>query len=316
MIKFVVYGKIIIDNIRLLDGRIARNVLGGGGPQGAFGARLWDASVGFLSRSGTDMPTEPGDMLHSLGLDLSGWMQYPDLPTLRGGLAYDERQQLVPAHIAGLDSVTRVELLEHWHTLLSRPIPLPSAYRSPRAIHLITEYHDEPMVHDALALHAKGAVFSLEPIIDYKGWTNREEILSLLPQVDLVTPDWPSASGIAGSDDPKQVMQHWAKLGARAVAVRHSQHGSYVWDGDHDEYWHVPAVPAPVIDPTGAGNSYGGGWCVGWTHTQNARVAGCYGTTSASFLVRQVGMPPMSAALQQEAHALFEQTLPKIKRLL
>ena len=46
MVDYVVYGKIIIDDIRLKNGNIIRNQLGGCGPQGAFGARVWDASVG------------------------------------------------------------------------------------------------------------------------------------------------------------------------------------------------------------------------------------------------------------------------------
>ena len=54
-VDFLVYGKIIIDDIKLQKtGQIQHGVLGGGGPQGAFGARVWADSVGFLSRSGTD----------------------------------------------------------------------------------------------------------------------------------------------------------------------------------------------------------------------------------------------------------------------
>jgi sugar/nucleoside kinase (ribokinase family) len=306
MIAYAVYGKIIIDNIRLSEGSVVRGVLGGGGPQGAFGARLWSDSVGFLSRSGSDIPPDAADMLRGLDIDLGGWVKYEDLATFRGGLAYDEQQLLLA------DNPLKAEMPSlpgHWDAMLSRPIALPETYRAPRAIHLITEYYDEPMVKDALALRAAGAVFSLEPIIDYRKWTNREQMLSLFPQVDIVTPDWPSASGIAGSADPKQVMQKWTKFGAPAVAVRHSQYGSYVWDCAHDQIWHIPAVPVQVVDPTGAGNSYGGGWCVGWTETREARRAGCYGAVSASFLVRQVGLPKMSPALQREAHKLYEPTL-------
>src|SRR5262245_11704649 len=104
MIQYVIYGKIIIDNIRLLDGTIVRGVLGGGGPQAVFGARLWNDSVGFLSRSGTDMPEEPAGALRALDVDLTGWVQYDDLPTLRGGLAYDENQRLVTTQVAEIDS--------------------------------------------------------------------------------------------------------------------------------------------------------------------------------------------------------------------
>ncbi len=312
MIEYVVYGKIIIDTIRLLDGSVARDILGGGGPQGAFGARLWQDSVGFLSRSGTDIDPKALEMLRGLDVDLSGWVQYDDLPTFRGGLAYDDQQMYISDNPLKVESAVR---LGHWEKMLSRPIPLPEAYRAPRAIHLITEYFDEPMVQDALELRAQGAVFSLEPLIDHRKWLNVEKLIALLPQVDLVTPDWPSASGMARSHDPKQVMQYWATLGARAVAVRHSQYGSYTWDRDHNQMWHIPILPVQVVDPTGAGNSYGGGWCVGWAETRDARSAGCYGAVSASFLVECVGVPRVTPDLRQEAQARLEHALAKVKAL-
>ncbi len=56
MVDYVIYGKIIIDDIVVAGSRL-RSVLGGGGPQAAFGARLWNESVGFLSRSGGDLDT-------------------------------------------------------------------------------------------------------------------------------------------------------------------------------------------------------------------------------------------------------------------
>lgn len=310
MIQYAVYGKIIIDNIRLLDGSIARNVLGGGGPQGAFGVRLWNDYVGFLSRMGTGMPEGPEKELCELGVDLSGVVRYDDLPTLRGGMAYDEKQRMVATDIADFDPVIRMAT---WKELLSRAIPLPDAYRAVRAIHLITEYWDEPMARAALELRAQGAIFSLEPLIGYGEWSNGEPLKEVLPHVDIVTPDFPAASRLAGSEEPLEVMKFWSKLGARAVAVRNSQYGSYVWDRDHDQFWHIPIVPVTVVDPTGAGNSYGGGWCVGWTETWDARLAGCYGSVSASFLVERVGVPPVTPGMRALAHARLEAALANVE---
>lgn len=312
MIDIAVYGKIIIDNIRLLDGTTVQGVLGGGGPQGAIGARLWSDSVGLLSRSGYDMPDGPIAMLKSLGLDLQGWMQYSDLKTLAAGLAYDENQRLLSEHALRVRTAERTEL---WNAMLGRPIPLPADYAAARAIHLITEFWTEPMFLAALELRGRGAVFSLEPIIDFRKWTNSETLRDVLPRVDLVTPDFPSASGMAGTDDPLAVMRHWIGLGARAVAVRDSHRGSYVWDRDHDQIWHVPIVPIDVVDPTGAGNAYGGGWCAGWLETADARVAGCYGASSASFLVERVGLPAFSDEVRALARSRMERALEGTKRL-
>ncbi len=307
MIKYIIYGKIIIDDVKLSDGSLVRSVLGGGGPQAAFGARLWSDSVGFLSRSGTDIEPEHVEALRNLKIDESGWQPFPNIPTPRTVMQYDENEYLVGG---GLTTCP-----DDWTRLLSQPLSLPPSYQEPRVIHLVTEYPDEPMVETTLHLRERGAIFSLEPLIDFRKWTNRDDMLTLLRQVDVVTPDWPSASAIAGSDDPRQVVEHWSTLGPRTVAVRHGQFGSYVWDGDHDQIWHIPAVPVEVVDPTGAGNAYGGGLCVGWAETRDSRIAGCYGAISASFLVRRYGLPAMSTRLQAEARAFLDQTLASTHQL-
>ncbi|HUF36989.1 MAG TPA: carbohydrate kinase family protein [Anaerolineales bacterium] len=311
-VDYIVYGKIIIDDIRLKSGEIVRGVLGGGGPQGAFGVRLWADHVGFMSRSGTDIEPHFVDDLRKLDIDLSGYVQYEKIRTPRSSMFYDENEYIDHSRRKGpVMVVTREEFLE----LLHQRLTLPGHFRTPRAVHLITEFANEPMVLDALALRAEGAVFSLEPIIDFRTWSNKEEIKALLPQCDIATPDWPAASGWAESDDPLAVMKYWSKLGARMVAVRHGEHGSYAWDRDHDRIYHIPATPVNVIDVTGAGNAYGGGLCCGWVETRDALKAACYGAVSAWFLVGRVGLPEMDLPLRARAGELFEQTLENAREL-
>ena len=312
MLHYLIYGKIIIDDIQLANGQIVRGVLGGGGPQAAFGARLWIDSVGLLSRSGTDIEAEHLQTLANLQVDLQGWHKYPDIPTPRTHLRYDEEEYIRSEQGNVLEMVVS---LEDWRRLLTQELSLPPAYQRPRIIHLITEFFDEPMVQTALELRQQGAIFSLEPLVDYQQWRNKEALLALLPQVDIVTPDWPSASGIAASDDPKQVLQFWSKPGPALVAIRRGQHGSYVWDNRRDQMWHIPPVPVKLVDPTGAGNSYGGGLCVSWTKHGEARLAGCCGAISAKFLVERAGVPPITKTLQAQAQTLLEQVADSARQL-
>jgi sugar/nucleoside kinase (ribokinase family) len=306
MMDYVVYGKIIIDDI-VVGEEVVRSILGGGGPQAAFGARLWSDSVGFLSRSGSDLAVSHREALRGLAIDLSGWRQFPAIPTPRTLMRYDAEERLTGGLLTSP---------EDWTRLLSEPLTLPSAYRRPRAIHLVTEFPDEPMVQTALELRSQGTLFSLEPLpFGPSDPSSFERMLALLARVDIVTPDWPTASALAGSDDPERVMRHWSRLGPKLVAIRHGARGSYLWSRERDEVWRVPAVPTRVVDPTGAGNAYGGGLCVGWTETGDARHAGCYGAIAAAMLIRQVGFPPLSPALRQEAAALLPPALAEASRL-
>jgi cytidine kinase len=303
--KYVIYGKIIIDDI-VVAGRRVRSVLGGGGPQAAFGARLWSDSVGFVSRSGSDLAAVHLDVLRGLDVDLTGWRQFPDIPTPRTLMQYDEEEYLTGGLLTGRDD---------WMRLLNEPAPLPPAYQHPRAIHLVTDFPEEPMVGAALDLHSQGTVVSLEPLTVTFSSLDWDRMLSLIGKVDVVAPDWPTASRQAAHDDPKRVIHYWSRLGPAMIAVRHGASGSYVWSRDSDEAWHIPAVPTRVVDPTGAGNAYGGGLCVGWTATGDARQAGSYGAISAALLVRQVGLPRLSSELRHEAEQLVEQTVAATRRL-
>lgn len=300
LIDYVIYGKVIIDDIQLADGRLVRGLLGGGGPQAACGARLWSEGVGLVTRTGADLVPAQETALRALDVDLQGWREFPGIPTPRTLMRYDGQEYLT----GGLASCR-----EDWTCLLDQRVPLPPAYRQPKAIHLITEFPDEPMVADALALRGRGAILSLEPLLLSMEPEEWDRMLALVRQVDMVTPDWPAARAVAGSDDPRRVLEAWSRLGPDVVAIRHGARGSYVWGRSRDEAWHIPAVSVHVVDPTGAGNAYGGGLCVGWTESQDTLVAGCRGAVAAAILIRQVGLPVMSPALRADAAALMEAAL-------
>ena len=131
----------------------------------------------------------------------------------------------------------------------------------------------------------------------------------------MVSPDWPSASGLAGSSDPKEVLTWWSKKGAACVSVRNGRQGSYVWDRDHDTMWHVPIIDAPRVDPTGCGNSYAGGFCVGWEKHRDAKIAGAMGTVSATFMIETPGIAAVEDSTQAEATRYLDALMDTIREL-
>ena len=56
-----------------------------------------------------------------------------------------------------------------------------------------------------------------------------------------------------------------------------------------------------MVDACGAGNAYCVGFIVGWAQTNDLRLAGLYGAVAASFLVEQVGLPPVGPDYRTEA---------------
>jgi sugar/nucleoside kinase (ribokinase family) len=71
-------------------------------------------------------------------------------------------------------------------------------------------------------------------------------------------------------------------------------------------------VPATVVDPTGAGNAYSGGFLAGYIQTGDLMTAARYASVAASFLVEQVGLPPINDRLRDEANRRL-QIMPRTR---
>ena len=54
--------------------------------------------------------------------------------------------------------------------------------------------------------------------------------------------------------------------------------------------FYKPNAPE-VVDPTGAGNAFLGGYIAGWLREGDVREALCYGAVAASFALEQIGLP-------------------------
>ena len=88
-----------------------------------------------------------------------------------------------------------------------------------------------------------------------------------------------------------------------AIVIRAAEHGSLVVAHPSTQTW-CPAfyqsskhdsgltVPHPkIIDPTGAGNAFLGGYAIGLQETSDFVQAASYGTVAASFALEQIGLP-------------------------
>ena len=75
MVDFVTYS-IIIDDLVFPDGQSVMGVLGGSGPQTAFGMKLWADKVGLVGGIGHDFPASAQDWLTAMAIDTEGIRRY------------------------------------------------------------------------------------------------------------------------------------------------------------------------------------------------------------------------------------------------
>lgn len=306
----LVYGKLIVDNIRQFSGSWSKNLLGGGGPQSTFGARLFTDSVGFLTRSGTDLEESHLQTLHGLGADLRGWHRYPNLQTPRTFFQYDQEQNLL-----GLEnqpfSVLNQEA--NWFELLAQDLTWPDAYKNAKGIHLVTEFSAETMVRQAKKLRAEtGAMLSLEPLIDKKTGLNLVEMKSLIPDVDVFCPDLKSALALCQTEDPVTAALELHRMGPKFVAIRAGSEGAYVAGQSVQGVVRIQTLEIDVVDPTGAGNAFSGAFAASLTEKVPLLEAACNATAAACAMLEVAGTPVYSAEKSIQARQLAKELLQRL----
>lgn len=111
----------------------------------------------------------------------------------------------------------------------------------------------------------------------------------MLAQVDFFLPSRLEASQLYGADDPEHTAPALARLGPQVVVIKLGRDGSLVHERAADRLTHVPIYVVDAPDPTGAGDSYCGGFLAGYLLTHDAVRAAQHGTVSASYVVEAIG---------------------------
>lgn len=296
---YVTFG-LIIDDVAFPDGRVATDLLGGGGPQTAFGMRLWGqpGQVGLAARVGADLPETASAWLRANSIDTAG-VRVTEWPTLRARqlLSMDGGRRhawQVPEEVIGAQLARSVEAL-------------PESYRRARGWHLGL-HPDEPDLGLLAGLRALGGVVSVEPFRPALERLTPAAVRGLLTAADIFSPNLNDARSLVGPGTADEVTRRLLEAGASVVALRLGTEGSLVAEGKSGRWARIPAVPVTVVDPVGAGNAYCGGFLTGWVETGDVVEAGARGAVAASFLLEQYGLPPtIRVAEVRERQALVKE---------
>ncbi|HZX94187.1 MAG TPA: PfkB family carbohydrate kinase [Myxococcales bacterium] len=139
--------------------------------------------------------------------------------------------------------------------------------------------------------------------------SKRETLLRLLPRLDVLLINDGEVRQLAGEANVVKAGRAALRMGARAVVVKRGEYGALLMTADHSFY--APAFPvADVVDPTGAGDSFAGGF-VGLLDRLDAhepdmlRQATVMGSTVASFTVEQFSLDRLRSLDLAQVEARF-----------
>jgi len=149
-------------------------------------------------------------------------------------------------------------------------------------------------------------MFFWEPVPGVCSPEDWPDCIRAMQVVDVISPNVNEAAGFLGQTiDEEQtfpsfqrafepvVSEYRSKLPPHGVvAFRCGKHGCVVATKSTCEWF--PAFhesPEKVVDPTGGGNAFCGGFCAGWTQSREIVTAATYGNIAASFVIEQYGLP-------------------------
>lgn len=92
---------------------------------------------------------------------------------------------------------------------------------------------------------------------------------------------------IGRSDDIGTLLARLHALGPRIVVITDEQHGSYASEGGRAYY--QPIFESPLVERTGAGDSYGSGFIAAMAHGHDIREAMRWGTVNAASVIQYIG---------------------------
>jgi len=273
-------GYLTLDDLVLRDGRVLRDILGGGSLYSAVGALAWGASVGIHACAGGDYPRRSLEQIAAAGIDLRGVSTGP-ARSLRLWLLEegDGRKQQLPK----LNSANIAELDAHRG-------PLPVSYHDAAGFHVATSLPEtQRRVAAEMRQIAPGAVISLDI------WT--ESFFDPAPYkapafytgIDAFLPSDKEVEALWGLDDLAGVMHMLASYGPRSVAIKRGALGSLVYDRKEEMLWEIPALLIEATDTIGAGDAYCGGFLAGLVERDDPLEAGLRGTVSASLAIEEHG---------------------------
>jgi sugar/nucleoside kinase (ribokinase family) len=287
---------VIIDDIVFPDGRTKMGVLGGGGPQAAFGMRLWSDSVALVAAVGSDLPQNVRADLEALEINLDGLYDL-GLQTPRAWQVMEEDGRRTEIWRISAEAI-KASLDCPWTRI-------PDRLQKAQAYHMCLEPL-KPAFTFLSDVHTDGRMVSAETSELAPRIVKPGELEAFLENLDVFSPNISEAESLLGRAAPQELIGQLLDAGAVCVALRMGAEGSLVAESRTRQMVHIPAVPTKVVDPIGAGNAFCGGFLVGWRETGDLQTAGLFGAISASFLVEQIGLPSFSQRVWKEARNRLE----------
>ncbi|MBP1911539.1 carbohydrate kinase family protein [Thermococcus stetteri] len=248
MLDLVVIGHVSIDTLIFPDG--GRAIMPGGAAAGvATSAALAGAKVGLVTKVGEDFPKEWLQRLSSV-LDIRGVQILPG-KTIHIYMIYHED--------GSVDAPVEMGVAQKMGE-----VPIPREYLNAKVFH-VSPIPPEEQLKLLNRLKGKRITLDFNPTYKEEYVKRRDLLREIVSRAEIVFPNEREALMITGGKDVKEAARVLHEWGAEMVVITRGEKGVLIYDGSFREFPALPIKPEEIVDPTGAGDAFAGGFLAGYS---------------------------------------------------
>lgn len=281
--SLLVTGSIGIDTVNTPFGS-SEECLGGSSVYFSMAASFF-SPVRFVGVIGEDCPFDLAETFSGRGVDLAGLEVRKGSKTFRWEGTYQQNMNI--------RTTDAMEL----NVLAEAPPKVPQAFSDSKFVFLA---NTAPALQLELLEQIKEPTFVAADTMNCWITDHTADLKKLLTRVDCLIINDEEAKLIASEENLIKAADIVLAMGPKVVIIKKGEAGSLMRNAKGDTFI-LPAYPADIVkDPTGAGDSYAGGFMGYLAKTQkidfdNLKKAVAYGTVAASFTIADFSLAGLTS---------------------
>ena len=292
MSKLVIVGTVAFDAVETPFGKTDK-ILGGSASYIGLSASHFDVDSAIVSVVGGDFPQDYLDLFSKRSIDISSIEMIKEGKTFFWSGRYHN------------DMNTRDTLATELNVLENFQPIVPESYKEAKVL-VLGNLH--PIVQSSVLDQMKDA--STLVILDTMNfWMDNtlDDLLDVIKRVDVITINDEEARQLTGEYSLVAAAKKIHTMGPDYVVIKKGEHGALLFNGTN--IFSAPALPLEsVFDPTGAGDTFAGGFAGFLVQTENItfenmKKAVVYGSTLASFCVEKFGTERLESLKPDEVRS-------------
>jgi sugar/nucleoside kinase (ribokinase family) len=294
--KLLIVGTVAFDEIETPFGKTDK-ILGGAATFIGLAASQFNVESGIVSIVGNDLPQEYIDLLSNKNIDLSG------LEIVKGGKTFYWKGKYHN------DLNSRDTLITDLNTLADFNPVVPANFTDADVV-MLGNLH--PMVQMSVInqMTTRPKLIVLDTM---NFWMDNalDDLLEVIKHIDVLTINDEEARQLTNEYSLVKAAAKIQTMGPKFIVIKKGEHGALLFHNEN--IFFAPALPLEeVFDPTGAGDTFAGGFAGYLAATdnitfENMKKAVIHGSNLASFSVERFGTERMVNLQRDEVNKRLHQ---------